>query len=478
MKKAALPLWLATIALSPLASAQAPTPTPGAPGTPAAAAPAEPTLPNVEDPMLVPAPPAPHVLQSWREAIGLLRSRSTSLRTQLAQVEVARARSREAMSAYLPQLGTALGSTFVRYEILRNTINEPAPTLANPRATTPVTLPDPAVNWGAGLLLRIPVFAPKAWYDKGTADQNIDLQKLNTKEIERQVVASVADTIVTAVTAERLAEVSRVSLKSALSTLDLNKRRASLGASSALDVLRAEGDVQTSRALVISTDEGLIRAREALGLALGSPEGYGVTPDIHLDALADDARASCHAERDVAQRSDVRAATANLHVVERTKGSVDWAFWPTLDAVSTFAYSRAPFVTDLHFSWTVGANLNWVLYDGGLRYGQKDEALANERIAREQLTDVRRRAELQITQAFRAVNVAEANLGVSARAREIATETARLARVAFMNGSGTSFDLVDTASRLRQAELDLAVKQFEVLRARVAALLALASCDV
>ena len=477
MKKAAFPLWLATAALSPLASAQAPSPPASAPSAaaPANPAPTEPALPNIEDAMLGPIPPAAHILQSWREAIGILRSKSFSLRTQLAQVDVARARAREAMAASLPNFSTALGSTFLRTELLRNDV------LGRDAVTgAPVTrsLPDPATNWGAGLSLRVPVLAPKAWYDKGTADDAINVAKLSTRETERQVVAAVADTIVSAVTAERLADVSRVSLKSALSTLDLNKRRATLGASSALDVLRAEGDVQTARGQVVAADEGLMRAREALGLALGSPDGWGVTPNIHLDALADDAKASCRPEPDVSQRSDVKAATASLRLAERAKGSVDWAFWPTVDVGSTFLYTRQVFQSNLHFSWTLGANLNWVLYDGGLRYGQKDEALANERVAREQLTDVRRRAELQITQAFRAVRVAEATLGVSAKAREIATETARLARVAFMNGSGTSFDLVDTASRLRQAELDLAVKQFEVLRARVAALLALASCDV
>ena len=119
-----------------------------------------------------------------------------------------------------------------------------------------------------------------------------------------------------------------------------------------------------------------------------------------------------------------------------------------------------------------------MLYDGGLRYGQKDEAEANARVAREQLSDTRRRAELQVTQAFRSVTVAETNLAVSTKGREIAAETARLARVAFINGSGTSFDLVDTASKQRQAEIDLTVKQFELLRAKVAALLALASCDI
>ena len=79
---------------------------------------------------------------------------------------------------------------------------------------------------------------------------------------------------------------------------------------------------------------------------------------------------------------------------------------------------------------------------------------------------------------IRAVKVAKVNLEVFAKSREIAAETARLARVAFINGSGTSFDLVDTASRQRQAEIDLTVREFELLRARVAAFLALASCKV
>lgn len=479
MKKAVLPLWLATLALSPLASAQAPAPAAAPSAT--QAAPGEPVLPNIEDPMLAPPPAPTHVLNSWREALTLLRSRSTQLRSQLAQVDLARARSREALAAALPQLGTALGSTFIREELLTHRAGTTIVTDAGPPVTARSvsgTLPDPNPALGAGVLLRIPAFYPKVWYDKGTADDVIETEQLNMKEVEREVVASVADTIVNAVTAEHLAESTRVNLKSALSTLDLTRRRSSLGASSALDVLRADGDVQTARSQVVAADENMLQAREALGLALGSPEGWGVTQDIHLDALTNDARASCHQQTDVRQRSDVRAAAAAMHVAQRGPGSVDWAFWPTLDAVSQLSYANYTLSNDAHVSWTIGLNLNWTLYDGGLRYGQKDEAKANARIAQETLTDRERRAQLQVTQALRAVTVAETTLGVSAKARDITAETARLARVAFVNGSGTSFDLVDTASKARQAELDLIVKQFEVLRARVAALLALSSCDV
>jgi outer membrane protein TolC len=283
------------------------------------------------------------------------------------------------------------------------------------------------------------------------------------------------------VTAERLADVTRESLRAALSTLDLTKRRATLGASSALDVLRAEGEVQTARGQLVTADETLRRARESLGLVLGYPEGWGVRTDIHLDELAADARASCQTQKDVNSRSDVRAASANLHVVERAKGSVDWAYWPTVNGYAQFQYTDPLYTAAANTttkSLSIGAQLNWTIYDGGLRGGQRQEALANERIAKEQLTDTQRKAQLDVVQSFRSVTVAEENLGVSTRARDVASETARLARVAFINGSGTSFDLVDTASKLRQAELDLAVKQFEVLRARVAALLALANCDV
>ena len=85
---------------------------------------------------------------------------------------------------------------------------------------------------------------------------------------------------------------------------------------------------------------------------------------------------------------------------------------------------------------------------------------------------------IEVVQATRAVDVAKANLGVSEKSREIARQSARLSRIAFAAGQGSSFDLVDSARRLREAEIDTAIKEFELVRARIAALLALASCDV
>jgi outer membrane protein TolC len=181
----------------------------------------------------------------------------------------------------------------------------------------------------------------------------------------------------------------------------------------------------------------------------------------------------------VATRSDVRAAEASVAVAKRNEAGVSKTYWPTLDAVSNLTYwAPVSAINNEHVTWSIGGVLSWTLYDGGLRYGTREQRAAEVRVASEQLNETRRRAQLEVTQAFRSVKAAEANLAVAARTREIAAETARLTRVAYINGSGTSFDLVDTARRQREAELDYTVKEFEVLRAKIAALLALATCDV
>jgi outer membrane protein, multidrug efflux system len=449
-------------AAAPRAPAAAPAPGTAAPGA-RSDADIEPNLPNVDDPMLVEPPPAPRELKSWQEALRLLRTQAPSLRTALARVDVAAAGARQSLAAALPKF-FASGKAGV--ELIRGTYNSQP-------------YPENVVGVTGQLDLRIPIFAPKAWYDHGTAKRAIEQTRLEVSEIERQIVAALADAIVNAVTGERLAEVTRVSLKSALSTLDLNKRRAALGASSTLDVLRAEQEVELARQQVITADESLLRTREALGQALGSSEPWGVTTGIQLNTLAQDARKHCRQVSGVEQRPDLVAATSNISLVERQKGSADRSFWPTVDAASTLQASpdRLP-INNYYMSWQIGLLLNWNIYDGGLRYGQKDEAEANLRIAQEDLTQTRLDAELEVNRAFRAVKVADAALTVSTRARQISAETARLARIAYINGSGTSFDLVENARLLRDAELDLTIKEFAVLRARVAALLALASCEI
>jgi len=456
-------------------------PPPSQPLAEAAGTVPEPNLPQITDDMLAPVPPATNVLQDWRDALRVLRENSTTLRSLRAQEDVSRAAARQALAPALPNLSAAAGVTRQLLRGDRQTVvitPPPAGSMIPGLGFPTVTAPDPATTWQAGLNLRIPVLNLAAWHDHGTALRQITVSQLNTKAEERLSIALVADAVVTTVTAERLAEVSRISLESALSTLDLSKRRAALGAASTIDVLRIEQEVSLSRSQVVSANDQVLRARESLGAALGSAEPFGVTPNIRLDALANDAKTSCR-PADVLGRADVRAAEASVDVSKHSEEGISRTYWPTIDAVSSLTYwSPVSVINNDHVTWSVGGVLNWTLYDGGLRYATKELRSAQTRIASEQLTEAKRRARFEVTQAFRTVRSSEAFLAVAAKTREIAAETARLTKVSYLNGSGTSFDLVDSARRQREAEVDYTIKEFDVLRAKIAALLALATCDV
>src|SRR5580693_9328123 len=73
-------------------------------GSPSANPVVVPPPPDVKDPMLAPVPLPARVLGSWREAIALLRSRSTDLKTSVDQVLEAEAQTRIALAQYLPTL--------------------------------------------------------------------------------------------------------------------------------------------------------------------------------------------------------------------------------------------------------------------------------------------------------------------------------------------------------------------------------------
>lgn len=457
-------------------SAQVPAANAAAPATPAEAGAnppvVPPALPTSDDPLLTPVPLPAKVLSSWQEALALVRTQSTVLAGARTRVERAEADVTTARSHFLPTLtGTAQATDhLIRTELPAGTI----PLCSNGR------LPCPSAYWGAALNLSVPVIAAQSWYDWKTAKHAVNSAKLDAKEIEREQVAQVAVAIVNVVTSERLAEVSRVSLNASLSTLKLTQRRAELGAASRVDVLRVEQDAEAARAQVISASETLRQAREALGQVLGMSEAVTVNPDLNLDGLATDAARTCSRQNGIELRPDIVASNAAAAVARRRVDSVDYAFLPTVNGTSTLTYYSEPIQSPNrdHVTWTIGGLLTWQIYDGGARYADRAARRTDWELAQQHVRDVDRLARIEVTQTMRGVSVAEANLSVSQRNRDILVETARLTQIGYLNGTGTSFDLVDAARRLREGEIDLTIKEFEVLKAKIAAFLALAKCDV
>ncbi len=219
-----------------------------------------------------------------------------------------------------------------------------------------------------------------------------------------------------------------------------------------------------------------------MGLALGSADPWGVPPDINLNGVEASARATCAGAATLEERADIAAARGTTEIARRNVDDARLRFSPTVDLVSNFGMigssgdPSATYASSRHEAWTIGGVLTVPFYDGGARYGFVRENRALEDEAMQRLEAARRAASVEVTQARRAVLVAEQNRVVAERSRDLARETERLSRIAFQAGSGTSLDLIESGRRLREAEIQLALQEFGLVRARIAALLSLSRC--
>jgi outer membrane protein TolC len=440
----------------PNAAAKPPSPA-DKPGS-SASAPTTPPKIEINDPLLATVPPPPHLLGSWRDALTLISSRSVEL--AIAEQEIARAQglSRQALAGALTSVN-ATGS--MTYQLLQD------------NATGPLARANPTI--AGSLTVSQPILAPRAWYAIGTAELSVKSAKLSVEDKRRTSLAQVAEAIVGVYTGERVAEISRVGLRSSLERLDLAQRKARLGDGTRLDVLRVQQDVSAARGTLIAGDEALRKAREALGLALGSSEGFGVPPTISLDEMEQSLKSSCSAAS-VEKRADVAQARNDLEIAQRQITDVKLAFSPTALIATTASISNQEDLNQRNTAWRIEGVLSIPIWEGGARYGALRVARAGAEQAKLRLDAAMRGATLESNQALRVAGVAEQARQVAEQNRDLAREAARLSERAFAAGVGTSFDLVDSGRREREAELDLTVREFELIKAKIAALLASANC--
>jgi outer membrane protein TolC len=454
----------AVVALaSPVASAQ-----------PEPAKPELPPPPTVDDPMLAPVARAKTEIVTWEDALKHVRARSTDLQIAVEDVTRAESQQRVALASALPSLNAT--GAYTRNLITKDT---QLPVGINPDGSIKYAPgpPTPNVDQATGSIVASqPIFAMRAWHAIGTASVATDVTRLALDDTKRLIALAVANAIVGVVTAERICELNRVGLRNALQRLDLTTRKTNLGGGTGLDVIRARQDVETARSTLVDGDETLRQARESLGLALGLPEQVGVPPTVDISGLELAARTACKPADAIDDRPDVAALRTRAEVSHRAITDVKYQFLPTIAIQSAVATTTADTGSSPNTTWNVQAILSVPLFEGGARYGNLRDAENQELQAIQRLEAQKRKAQIEVEQSRRGVGVAEERRKVAAAARDLAAETDRLTRASYLEGRGTSLELVVAAQSLREAEIALALRDFEVVKARVLAVLALASC--
>jgi outer membrane protein TolC len=188
-----------------------------------------------------------------------------------------------------------------------------------------------------------------------------------------------------------------------------------------------------------------------------------------------DTGTGCKLVGSVDERADLRVLRTEVDIAARGVKDVWYQFSPIVTFQSTLASSNDVLAIPAT-TWNIEGVLTIPIWDGGARHGELRQAKAQKDEAEQNLIAQRRAVIIQIEQARRAVEVAEESRKVAVDAETHARQVDRMTQVGFLTGQGTSLDLVVSAGALRQAQINRALRDFDLVRARIDALLALADC--
>jgi len=131
--------------------------------------------------------------------------------------------------------------------------------------------------------------------------------------------------------------------------------------------------------------------------------------------------------------------------------------------------------TSISGGWSITLGVTLALYDGGITRERIREAQLRVEQLKVLDAHTRQQVELEVRQAWLALQQAAGELLAATKAVEQGREAARLAGVRYQAGVGTQLELLSAQTSLAQAELGLASARFSQNLARIRSILATGS---
>jgi outer membrane protein len=239
--------------------------------------------------------------------------------------------------------------------------------------------------------------------------------------------------------------------------LEMARNRRGAGVATDLEVLRFEVDLANARTTLLRLQGAADLARGDLNAVMVEPTGKPIEPTDALEFVETQADQQEVVREAVSSRPEIQAVSWNERIYDEAIGIYKADMRPRLDLTGAFGWSvrETPnFFEPNYKKWSVSVTLKVPVFDGWRTAGRVAQARADrarigqDRVALETLIDleakqavdrlrvaasVYRAAELNVTQAQKALGMTEAN---------------------YRLGAATTLDVLDAQAALTQAEFN------------------------
>lgn len=313
---------------------------------------------------------------------------------------------------------------------------------------------------GANATISVPLFAPSRWAAWSHAHENAEVARLAFADIRRDQAIAVARAYITVLSRHRLLEARQQAFVNSQGHEHYAHIRFEGGKGTRLDDIRAQQELASSTQELNQSVADLTRAQEALGALIGdeAPLDASQEPALPLPGDITDSEKL---------RQDVAHQVAVTHAAEHV--ARDW--WTDLLPFVTASffpfYQNPPTTTVPQTGYEGLISLTWSLYDGGLRYGYRQEHRAQAEQQRLELEGLVRQARSEIRTSYRDVVQADEALRAARTAAQLAQQALDLSNLAYRAGAVDNLAVIDAERAQRDAATAAATAGDDAMEARL-----------
>ena len=300
-----------------------------------------------------------------------------------------------------------------------------------------------------------------------SADRLVDAFVAQEKVAGQSVVIDVRHSYFAARAQKALVAVARESLANVEKHLVQIDGFVRVGTRPEIDLAQARTDVASNRLLLINAENAYAVARAQLGHAIGLPdEGEFDVADDELGPVeGEELPTESLVTRAIAGRPELVTFEKQRQSYELLAKGFRGNYGPSLSA-SASASETGTDLADLGPAWSIGVNLTWPIFQGGLTHGQVREAEANADVVRAQADTEKVGIRLDVQQAQLGIRAAKASQVASNEVLVNARERLRLAEGRYASGVGSVIELGDAQLTVATAAAQVVQAQYQLSSAR------------
>ena len=315
------------------------------------------------------------------------------------------------------------------------------------------------------------IVGPFNYFDlRGALTQRLaDLQAIrtyqSTREAQKAAELSAGDAremvvyVVTAGYLQVLAESARVdSVKVQVASAQAISQQASdrftSGLNAKIDMTRSQVELQTQQQRLTAEQAEYAKQKIALARLIGLPSGQDL---ILTDAMPYAPLENLTLEQAITlashNRSDLKAAEAQMHAAELFRKAANAERYPTLGLGADYGVIGINPATS-HGTFSVTGQLRFPIWAGGRIHGDIEQADATLQRRRAEYEDLRARVEADVRTAYLDLTAAADQVRVSQSRRELAEDELVQARDRFASGVADTIEVVQAQEAVSSAEQD------------------------